>query len=230
MSRGYILVEGHGEVTAAPNLITRLWADLSLPHLSWARPIRPRGITSDGGVRRACEQLRAKDDVRAVLILRDDDDGCPQIDGPALADTVRELSLPFPVATVLAYREYESLFLASLPSLAGKNIKDASGMVRPGIAADAVFDGDPESIRDAKGWLSRHMPKGRKYKETLDQLPLTRMVDFGIVRNQGLPWFGTLERGLGHLASAAPGEVGVYPPAPAKTAKEDDDQDAGRPS
>ena len=37
MSRSYLVVEGHGELRAALNLVTRLWHDLRLdPQLYWA--------------------------------------------------------------------------------------------------------------------------------------------------------------------------------------------------
>ncbi len=50
-----------------------------------------------------------------------------------------------------------------------------------------------------------------RYKPTLDQLALTRMIDSSDLRSVGLPAFGTLERALRFLASApAPGAV--YPP------------------
>ena len=41
--KGYILVEGHGEVEAAHNLITRLSRDVGL-HLPWATPRRWKNL------------------------------------------------------------------------------------------------------------------------------------------------------------------------------------------
>ncbi len=114
---------------------------------------------------------------------------------------------------MLAEREYESLFLASLSTLAGKGLP-AGAVERPGIAADAAFRGRAHEVRGAKEWLSGHMSTtGRKvrYKPQADQLPLTRMVDFDEVRRHGLPWFGTLERALRFLNDHL-GADGVYPP------------------
>lgn len=37
------------------------------------------------------------------------------------------------------------------------------------------------------------------YKPAVDQLALTRLVDFRVVRKRGLQWFGTLERTLAFL-------------------------------
>jgi hypothetical protein len=58
------------------------------------------------------------------------------------------------------------------------------------------------------------MSPGRSYKPTLDQLPLTRFVDFGAIRahEPPLPCFGTLERALRFLdARRQAREQGVYP-------------------
>jgi hypothetical protein len=65
-----------------------------------------------------------------------------------------------------------------------------------------------------KEWLTSQMPKGRSYKPTVDQLPLTRMVDFAVVREKGLPWFGSLERALRFLATNLGQTSAAYPPEP----------------
>lgn len=107
----HVVVEGHGEVDAIGNLLTRLISDLALtlPHL--AAPARGLRIDRAEGLVRHARMLRAQRNVDALLVLRDDDDGCPRMDGPRDAAVLRDLRLPFPAAVVLAYREYESLFL-----------------------------------------------------------------------------------------------------------------------
>ncbi len=213
MAKGLIVVEGHGEDGAAPNLVNRLWMDLRLPHAVWSpKPIRCPKLYSDLGVAGLCQILRTKPDCDRVLVLRDDEDGCPKESGPRLGALLRAEALPFPMAVVLTYREYETLFLASLPSLAGKSLVDPNGVKRAGIAEGATYAGDPQGKRDAKGVVSSFMPPGRMYKPTTDQLALTRLLDFALIRSSGLACFGTLERALRFLATAQPGEV--YPPAP----------------
>jgi hypothetical protein len=213
-SKRLIVVEGHGEDGAAPNLVNRLWRDLALPgEVVWdSRPIRCPKLYSPSGVASLCEILRTKASCDRVLVLRDDEDGCPRDSGPLLGAWVRAAALPFPVAIVLTYREYETLFLASLPSLAGKPIIDPGGRKRAGIAEGAVYEGDPQAKRDAKKAVSSFMPPTQPYKPTTDQLALTRHLDFGLLRASGAACFATLERALRFLASAGPGEV--YPPAP----------------
>jgi hypothetical protein len=207
-NRAYVVVEGHGEVRAVGNLLSRLGAELSLPFV-WGDPIRVKGLHARDVVHRMAERLRVRGDCGAMLLLRDEDDACPARVGPEIARWLSEARLPFPAAAVLAHREYESLFLCCLSALAGKPLRDDRGVVRPGIQEGATFDGDPQGIRDAKGWLSKTFPPGRIYKPTEDQLPLTRMLDFDMIRASGLPWFGTLERALRFLVSASAGQV--YP-------------------
>ena len=63
MSRGYLVVEGHGEIRAALNLVTRLWRDLGLdPQFHWSDPpIRGQALhTRKKVLLRACHLVRTK--------------------------------------------------------------------------------------------------------------------------------------------------------------------------
>jgi hypothetical protein len=135
--------------------------------------------------------------------------------GPRLAQILGSLSLPMPAAVVLFRREYEVLFLPCLDRMAGVKLRDERGIERDGIQRGTSFQGNYEGVRDVKGWLSDHFPPGRSYKPTLDQLPLTRLLDFAVLRRSGLPCFGTLERALTFIAHGLQaGTHGVYPPPP----------------
>ncbi len=209
--RGYLVVEGQGETRAAPNLITRLWEDLGLPTFHWDdAPIRGRALHTKTGIVQVTELVRRKRDIQALLVLRDEDDDCPKDTGPLAARWIANAGLPFPAAVVLLRREYETLFLPSLWRMAGKPLVDVRGVERPGLKEDAKFEGDPEGPRDAKREISARFIKGR-YKPTLDQLALTRMIDFSDLRAARLPAFGTLERALRFLARQKAGGA-VYPP------------------
>ncbi len=200
--RCYLLVEGHGEVEAASNLLYRLGAELGV-FLPWTRPRRwpnlhlwevpPKGR---GGVRAGAEFIRSKPDAGALLILRDEDDQCPRDLAPQMAARLAELNLPFPTAYVLLHPEYEVLFLPCLERM-GFPPWDAGGW---------------EDRRGIKEWLSSHLPRGRSYKPTVDQLRLTRLIDFEAVRRAGVPCFGTLERALRFLARHLGRSGAVYPP------------------
>jgi len=202
MGRGYLVVEGHGDGQAALNLVVRLWDDLRLPALHWADPIRGKNLHQERGVHKACQLVRSKPDVAGMLLLRDEDDGCPKNTAPQAATWVRGLRLPFPSAIVLAHREYEAFFLPCVPLMAGRKLRGPGNLERPGLIPGSVFHGNPEDIRGVKEWLSERMPSGYSYKPTVDQLPMTRMIDFETLRRSEplLPCFGSLERALRFLA------------------------------
>ena len=202
MGRGYLVVEGHGDGQAALNMVTRLWDDLKLPALYWADPIRGKNLHQERGVQKACQLVRSKPDADGLLLLRDEDDGCPKDAAPQAATWVRGWHLPFPAAVVLAHREYEAFFLPCIPLMAGRKLRGPGNLERPGLVDGSFFHGNPEGIRGVKEWLSEHMPPGHSYKPTVDQLPLTRMIDFETLRRSEppLPCFGSLERALLFLA------------------------------
>lgn len=203
-SKGYVLVEGHGEIEAVPNLLARLSIDLGL-ELPWSTPLRWKNLHKREGITKGAEYIRSKHDARGFLLLRDEDDECPAAMGPEMAAWLRELKLPFPAAVVLFRPEFEVLFLPCLPEMAGRRLGN-----RPGLLAGTHWDSDDwESRRGIKEWLSGHFPRHRSYKPTMDQLPLTRMINLQTVRKAGVPCFGTLERALAFIHQRGAGEV--YP-------------------
>ena len=201
----YVLVEGQGEVQAVGNLLARLCAATGAA-LKWSRPVRWPNLHLERGLRTGAEFIRAKPDVRALLVLRDEDDACPKHRGPEMAAWLRRLGLPFPSAVVLLHPEYEVVFLPCLDLMAGKPLDG-----RPGLATGTEWNGASwEAKRGVKEWLSHRFPRNRRYKPTLDQLPMTRMLDLDRVRNADVPCFGTLERALRFLGRS--GNAGrVYP-------------------
>lgn len=203
----YVVVEGAGDVKAVPNLLYRLGQDLGYHDAHWAVPLKVNVLRKIDAVK-AASLIRNRPNVDGMLVLRDDEDGCPRTDGPELARWLKELRLPFPAAAVLLYREYETLFLPCIDLLAGQPLRSGT-IERDGLRPGSVFDGDPEGPRDAKGVISSAMPSGRSYKETVDQLALTQLLDFRRLRERDLPCFGTLERALHFLLSgdACAGQV-----------------------
>ena len=197
--KGYLLVEGHGEVTAVHNLVTRLSHEVGF-QLPWTKPRRWPNLhhweaTRHGGVRPGAEFIRSKSDAGALLILRDEDDACPKDLAPQIAEQLRMLNLPFPTAYVLLHPEYEVLFLPCLSRMGFPPWDRSSWEARRGI----------------KEWLSGQLPRGRSYKPTVDQLPMTQQIDFQVLRATNVACFGSLERAIGFL-SVHFGEKGnVYP-------------------
>jgi hypothetical protein len=175
------VVEGDGEVEAVPILIRRI-AELVKPD-SLVRIPRP--------IRLPKTKLRKKDELtRAVrlaklnvpaqggiFVLMDADKDCPAILGPHLREQVLSVSGETPVGIVIAKAEFETWLIAAAESIAGKR----------GLSADMTAPEDPESILAAKGWLDRHMPRNRCYRETLDQPALTAV--FNLTAAQRSPSF-----------------------------------------
>lgn len=209
MAKGYVLVEGHGEVGAVGNLLSRLSPELGLA-LTWAPPIRWKNLHLASGVEKGASYIRSKGDAEALLILRDEDDYCPAERGPELAGWLHRLDLPFPAAVVLFHPEYEVLFLPCLERMVGKPL-GSGAFTRPGLREGTRWEGPWEGKRGVKEWLSLHFPTNRSYKPTLDQLPLTRLLDFQALRAADLACFGTLERALVHLGQASPGSAYPHP-------------------
>ena len=170
---GIVVIEGHGEVEAVVNLLTRLTDDLGLPRIHWRPPIR-KAVTSERVAIEVANIVRIRKNIACLLVLRDEDDGCPKVTGPELALWLANANLPFPAAATLLHREYEALFLPCVSIMAGKNLRHGA-ITTAGLLPGTEFCGDPESIRDVKGWLTRRFPPGRSYRPTTDQLPLTDM-------------------------------------------------------
>ena len=165
--KGYILVEGQGELKSAPNLISRLcrefdcgivwsktlrWKNLHV----WDPPRRKKRQTANGGIRAGAEYVRSQEDAGALLILRDEDDGCPKSLAPEMAGKLRALNLPFPVAYVLLHREYEVLFLPCLESMTGTFPDGRKGLV-PGTEWDGEErrSGNERRVRERRSGVDR---------------------------------------------------------------------------
>lgn len=196
------IVEGDGEVEAVPVLLRRLLEERQEWGVRVAKPKNARGITNLArDVRQVERFLRYAATVpgaSAILVLVDSDSDCPMERALSFALCAEALDLPLPVAIAVAKCEYEAWFLASVETLAGRPLKSKGGHERGGIIAGAAFEADPEGVRDAKGRLSDLMPANCAYKETLDQAPLTQIMDLEPVRNRSRS-FRRMDSALGFL-------------------------------
>nr|VFJ45683.1 MAG: protein of unknown function (DUF4276) [Candidatus Kentron sp. DK] len=103
-----------------------------------------------------------------ILILLDADDDCPAKLGSRILERAKIIVSHRRISVVLANREFESWFIAAARSLDGKR-----GFFCPKNRLPA----DPDGIRNAKGWLGKHMPPGRKYREIADQPTFAEIFD-----------------------------------------------------
>jgi hypothetical protein len=213
----FMVVEGDGDKAALPELVERLRTnETGLASLPFT-PKNGVGIHNlsldkargESRLTAMCEQYRSRESVTALLVTQDSDDTCPKNFAPTLASWVRPLDLTFPVAIVLFYREYETLFLAASNTLQGAELKGR--IARTGLPKGAVYQGLPEEKRGAKGWVGEQL--GRKYVETIDQAAFTRTLDLSDERLRELSSYRRLMNGLSFLARhAGSGKRGeVYP-------------------
>lgn len=165
------IVEGHGERDAFPALLHRLGqrANPDAP-IRVNPPIRVKSASflNDANYFHRQVALAAAKAAQAqghVLVLLDSEDDCPAVLGPQLLARFRAIRADVSVRVLLAYREYETWFIAAADSLRG----------RAGLPHDLTAPPDPERIRDAKGWLSQRMPQ--PYDPIVHQLDFTRAFD-----------------------------------------------------
>lgn len=163
------IVEGDGEVKALPILLRRVAEARGIYDLDVPAPIRVRRdqfIRRDEEFKRKIQLAAAKAKDAKVIILLDADDDCPVELATDIAERAQLVAPGLKLSVVVARREYEAWLLAGADSLAGKR----------GLREDMEAPAEPDSIRNAKGWLSERIRTGR-YHEVSDQPALTAVID-----------------------------------------------------
>lgn len=170
------IVEGDGEVEAVPLLLGKLVAGMGRPEIGISRPPLNAGscsnLTKFGGLERFVQTAALRPDCGAILVLMDADKGCPLKIAQDFVARITALGTKHSVVVVIAKCEYEAWFLASLDSIAGKDLAGRSGLP----SGTTYPEADVETLVGVKGWLDRQFPGSRKYKETFDQAPMTRLL------------------------------------------------------
>lgn len=159
------IVEGHGEVVALPVLLRRISGELGWP-MRIAHPYRAPRANLASPERLASLVNNVSADVMGgggVLVLLDADDDCP-LDLRKPLDLAARGSF-VNTEVVLANREFEAWFLASVPSL----------RAHPTVKSDAAFVGDPDQPRGAKERLEKLMTE--RYRETVHQAKFCNQMD-----------------------------------------------------
>ena len=186
------IVEGHGEVQAVPILLRRILSEKRADAFLRVNPplrIKTGSFFRDTAYFAKHIELAARKarphSRGSVLILLDCEDDCPANIGPELLAKASAIRADIPMTVALAYREYETWFLAAAHSLRGKC----------GLPVDLNPPEEPESVRDAKGWLGARMPS--RYNEPNDQPILSE--SFSLDEAATVPSFARLRRKLQEL-------------------------------
>lgn len=200
----YPIVEGHGEVEAAPVLLRRLLAEADCQNVGVGRPIRrtQSQFRSKEGIQAGVRLALLQPECAAVVILFDGEDDCPKELAAQVRGWARAVAAGTPCDVVVAYREYETWFLAALESLRGQY----------GIARNAAAPANPESKRDAKGALEEFMPPDRAYSETGDQPAMSAVFDMGLAHRRNRS-FRKLVKAIGELLTQLRQPLPAWPPA-----------------
>ncbi len=167
------IVEGHGEVAAAPLLIRRIAGAVNVFDVDVKKPIRvpKHKLQKTGELERTLDlAIQKAEGACGILILLDADDDCPRETAPALLTRARDAWPNVHIQIVLAKMEYEAWFLGAIDSLGEEN----QAGLRPGR------DYNPEGIRGAKERLEQIL--GNHYSETVDQPAYTSLFDLGEAR------------------------------------------------
>lgn len=197
------IVEGQGEESAVPVLLRRLVGEAQAWEVQIARPHRRRRtqLVQRDTLQTAVKVARLTPGCAGILIFFDADDDCPKELAPTLEGWAREAAGSIPCAIVMANREYEAWFLASIDSLRGV----------AGIREDARAHADPEVPRDAKGELEQRIRPGASYSPTVDQAPLTARLDLATTY-RACRSFRKLVGAFGALLEAAGALAIPWPP------------------
>lgn len=198
------IVEGHGEVSAFPVLLRRLVVQAGAWNVDVGRPIRKKRhqLVRETELKKAVRLALLQPDCSAVLILFDGDDDCPAELGQAIQAWAESEAGDMPIEVVIAHREYEAWFLASIESMLGYRR----------IRADAQSHPNPEQPRGAKGQLEARMEAGATYLETTDQPALSEKFSLAAA-HQRCRSFRKLTSSFGRLVRSMGQEVSEWPPA-----------------
>jgi hypothetical protein len=189
------IVEGDGDMAAVPELVRRIAHAHQRFDVGVNRPHKRGDLPKVLG--RFDDYLRtALLEGAPVLWVLDYD--CAQCTNAAkhkhdLERRASKVAGSTPVEFVFMVKEFETLFLAD---------EATTRKAFPDIPAATAFPGNPEAVRDAKGWLSSARPKGLAYKATSHQMKLAAQVNLGTLRTKSKSFVRFEESVLKLLASA----------------------------
>lgn len=201
----YPIVEGHGEVTALPVLLRRLLHQHAECYaMQPGEPVRRNAFEfrREDTVHKAVKLAMSQPDCVAVLLLFDGEDDCPAELGAQVRAWAQKAAGDMPCEVVVAYREYETWFLASIESLRGQCR----------IAMDASAPADPEAKRNAKGELEDFMPRGASYSPAIHQQKLSAAFDMALAHRRNRS-FRKLTKAVGELLARLGQPLPAWPPA-----------------
>ena len=170
------IVEGEGDQKAVPYLIRRILHEVSQDYAVQVLTPHKRGDLPK--VRRQFErwyETALLEDALVLWVMDFDCADCVDHEAAreALLTRARKVNPSGVLEVVFMVKEFESIFLHD---------DEALRIAFPELSSERPMPRDPEGIRNAKGWISDSLPRGRAYKETVDQARLCHHIDLDRVR------------------------------------------------
>lgn len=191
MNRILPIVEGDGDLKAVPVLLRNLLTLHDLHEIQILHPHKRGELPKVAAGFDNYFRMALKENAAILLVLDFDCEycNCPFLEAEKLYQRAQAIRNDWPFKIAFLVKEFESLFLVE--SHAATNIL----ALPPGTK----FPDKPETIRDAKGWLSKARPKGSAYKPTVHQDKITARLNFKQLRETSSD-FRHLENSLLYLA------------------------------
>ncbi len=195
MKRLLAIVEGEGDLKAVPELLRRILHHhncFDVQVLAHKRGDLPKVLANFENV----FKMAVKEDAAILLLLDFDCKNCACVVQSAepFYKKVEDLRPDWAFKVAFMVKEFETLFLAD---------RNATRSVLKDIPEMTNFPADPESVRGAKEWLSKAMPSGIAYKETVHQVKIVSQLDLNHLRTHS-PSYRHLEKALLSLLGIAP--------------------------
>ena len=166
MSSMLIIVEGEGDIDAAPLLCRRILGELHGAY-DWTFVTHRRGSVANLRAN-SCTHFKRflqagyKEGMPILWMLDNDENDCARSLVSEFYEHVNSVGVQQPLAFCLWTREYETMFLYDPEYVATKL-----------VIQELIIPDSPENRRGAKELLSKQMPHGQGYKERVNQPSLT---------------------------------------------------------
>jgi hypothetical protein len=184
-----LIAEGDGDVRALPELVRRILEFNNIFDVQIAYPVHKRGeITKVKKRFGEFFETAAIENYPVLCVLDFDCKGCDDVVAEELEflNEAEKLRTTYPFRACFIVKEYESLFLWD---------QEATQAVLTQMRPDYKFPATPETIRDAKGELSRSLDSGSAYKPMIHQMAISKKVNLQILREKS-PSFQRLEKAV----------------------------------
>lgn len=191
MNRILPIVEGDGDLKAVPLLLRNLLTFHGLHETQILSPHKRGELPKVAAGFDNYFHMALKENAAILLVIDFDCEycDCPFHEAEKLYQRAQDIRSDWPFKIAFLVKEFESLFLAEAQA--------ATSVLA--LPPGTEFPDTPETIRDAKGWLSKALPKGSTYKPTVHQAKITAHLNFEKLRETSSD-FRHLESALLHLA------------------------------